>query len=60
MSISVLVRLLVVMLTFPPLPEFFSPTENVLIVSFPVFSSPGGLIFFAFSVISPPFPEVEE
>ena len=33
MSISALLRLFAVMLTSPPFPEAFVPTENVLILS---------------------------
>ena len=49
-----------VMLTSPPFSEPVLPTENVLIFSFSAFPSSGGLICFAFSVMSPPFPELPD
>merc|ERR1712117_254054 len=58
-----LLRLLVVMLTSPAFLESVLPTENVLIVSFSAaFPYSGGLNFivFAFSVMSPPFPELPD
>ena len=45
MSISVLLRLLVVMFTSPPFPESFVPIENVMIASCSVFAPSGGLNF---------------
>ena len=64
-SISALVRLLVVMLTSPPFPESFSPTENVLIDSCcmsPSSGFSGGLNFIVSAIrdITPPFPELPE
>ena len=51
-----------VMLTSPAFLESVLPTENVLIFSFSAFPYCGGLNFivFAFSVMSPPFPELPE
>ena len=69
-SISVLLRLLVVMLTSPPFPELFLPSENVKILSssalflsalFLLVDSGGGglnFIVFASSFMAPPFLEL--